>query len=68
MSDRDAMQRIADCGGLNADNVTKKTDLLIVGGGSSPARKSGKMKKAEDYIERGIPIRILTEEEFEKLL
>ena len=68
MSDRDAMQRIADCGGLNADNVTKKTDLLIVGGGSSPARKSGKVKKAEDYIERGIPIRILTEEEFEKML
>lgn len=68
MSDRDAMQRIADCGGLNADNVTKKTDLLIVGGGSSPARKSGKVTKAEDYIERGIPIRILTEEEFEKML
>ena len=54
LSDREAMQRIADCGGKNADNVTKKTDFLIVGGGSPSEKKSGK----------GIPIRIISEEEF----
>ena len=61
LSDREAMQRIADCGGKNADNVTKKTDFLIVGGGSPSEKKSG---KAEEYIEKGIPIRIISEEEF----
>lgn len=68
LTDRDAMQRIADCGGRNADNVTKKTDLLIVGGGSPAGKKSGKVKKAEEYIEKGIPIRIISEEEFEKMV
>lgn len=64
LSDREAMQRIADCGGKNADNVTKKTDLLIVGGGSPREKKSGKVRKAEEYIEKGIPIQIISEEEF----
>ena len=64
LSDREAMQRIADCGGKNADNVTKKTDLLIVGGGSPKEKKSGKVRKAEEYIEKGIPIQIISEEEF----
>lgn len=64
LSDREAMQRIADFGGKNADNVTKKTDFLIVGGGSPSEKKSGKVRKAEEYIEKGIPIRIISEEEF----
>ena len=64
LSDREAMQRIADCGGKNADNVTKKTNLLIVGGGSPREKKSGKVRKAEEYIEKGIPIQIISEEEF----
>lgn len=68
ISDRDAMQRIADCGGHNADNVTRKTDLLIVGSGSDPEKKSGKVKKAEEYIAKGLPIRIITEEQFVDML
>ena len=68
ISDRDAMQRIADCGGHNADNVTKKTDLLIVGSSSDPEKKSGKVKKAEEYIAKGLPIRIITEEQFLAML
>lgn len=68
ISDRDAMQRIADCGGHNADNVTRKTDLLIVGSGSDPEKKSGKVKKAEEYIAKGLPIRIITEEQFLAML
>ena len=68
ISDRDAMQRIADCGGHNADNVTRKTDLLIIGSGSDPEKKSGKVKKAEEYIAKGLPIRIITEEQFVAML
>ena len=44
--------------------MTKKTDLLIVGGGSPREKKSGKVRKAEEYIEKGIPIQIISEEEF----
>lgn len=68
INDRDAMQRIADCGGHNADNVTRKTDLLIVGSGSDPEKKSGKVKKAEEYIAKGLPVRIITEEQFLNML
>lgn len=68
INDRDAMQRIADCGGHNADNVTRKTDLLIVGSGSDPEKKSIKVKKAEEYIAKGLPIRIITEEQFLAML
>lgn len=64
MSERDAMQHVADCGGHNADNITRKTDLLIVGAGSDPEKKSGKVKKAEEYIAKGFPIRIISEEQF----
>lgn len=64
----DAMQGIADCGGHNADNVTKKTDLLIIGDGSDPAHKSGKITRAEKYITEGQLIRIVSETEFLALL
>lgn len=68
MSDGDAMQAIVDHGGHPADGVTKKTTMLIVGGASDPEKKSGKLKKAEEYIAKGQSIRILSEEEFLSLL
>lgn len=68
ISTRDAMQGIADCGGHNADNVTKKTDLLIIGDGSDPTHKSGKITRAEEYIAKGQAIRIVNETEFLALL
>ena len=49
----DAMQCIADCGGHNADSITRKTDLLIIGANSDPNHKSGKITKAEEYIVKG---------------
>ena len=60
----DAMQCIADCGGHNADSITRKTDLLIIGANSDPNHKSGKITKAEEYIVKGFPIKIITEAEF----
>ena len=64
----DAMQCIADCGGHNADNITRKTDLLIVGANSDSKHKSGKITKAEEYIVKGFPIKIITEADFLQLL
>ncbi len=68
MSDGNAMQAIADHGGYPADGVTKKTTMLIVGGASDPEKKSGKLKKAEEYISKGQNLRILSEEQFLSLL
>ncbi len=68
MSDGDAMQAIADAGGYCADGVTKKVNILIVGGASNPEKKSGKLKKAEEYIAKGQDLRILSEDEFLTLL
>lgn len=67
-SDRALMQEIANCGGINADNITRKTDLLIVGEDLAPEKKTGKIKKAEEYIAKGFPIRIITESELLKML
>lgn len=66
------MQMVADIGGINADNVTKKTDYLIVGDYSSNVNvkggKTGKLKKAEDYILKGVDISIISEKDFFDLL
>lgn len=70
----EAMQKIADLGGVNADNITKKTDYLIIGGVESisedntSGRKSGKQKKAEEYISKGCDIHIICEKEFVELI
>lgn len=68
MSAADVMQSIADCGGHCADNVTQRTTMLIVGGASNPDQKSGKSKRAEEYISKGQPIRIISEREFIAIL
>ncbi len=68
MSRKQAMQRIVDCGGHVADNVTKKTDILVIGADADPEKKSGKQKKAEAYLAAGQSIRILTEPDFLTLL
>ena len=65
MSREDAMQRICDLGGTPQDNVTMKTNIVVVG--EDPGK--GKMGKAEDYrTRRGLPIEIVTAEEFRKML
>ncbi len=64
LSDREAMQRIADCGGKNADNVTKRPIFSSSAAVRPGETKSGKVRKAEEYIEKGIPIQIISEEEF----
>ncbi|WP_168163133.1 BRCT domain-containing protein [Facklamia sp. HMSC062C11] len=69
---REAMQIIADIGGINADNVTKKTNYLILGNfeynSILKGEKSLKLKKAEKYILEGQDLKILSENVFYDLI
>lgn len=68
MSRKEAMQLIADLGGINGDSVTKKTDFLVLGNNdyctSIKGRKSTKFKKAEKLILSGQDIKIISEDVF----
>ena len=65
---KDAMQIIANLGGINADSVTKKTDFLILGNNDLckliKDGKSSKQKKAEELILKGKDIKIISENVF----
>lgn len=45
MERKDAMQIVADIGGINVNGVTTKTNLLVVGAQDSPEIKNGKSTK-----------------------
>ena len=72
MSRKDAMQLVVDLGGSVGDNVTKKTNYLILGNNdfcqSIKDGKSNKQKKAEDLILKGHDIEILSENVFYDLV
>lgn len=65
---REAMQMVADVGGVNNDRVTTATNFLIVGSTDYVANlkgaKSSKLKKAEQLIQAGQDLQILTEQTF----
>lgn len=65
------MQKVANVGGINNDNVTRKTDYLIVGdyrNANLKGDKSTKIEKAEELIVKGNDILIISEEDFFDLL
>lgn len=68
MQRRDAMQIVANLGGINGDNVTKKTNFLVIGSeefaSSVKDGKTTKMKKAEGYILKGCELSIISESAF----
>jgi len=65
---KDAMQLIANLGGINADGVTAKTNFLILGNNDYCTQikdgKSNKQKKAESLILKGKDIQIIPENVF----
>jgi DNA polymerase-3 subunit epsilon len=69
---KDAAQIVCNIGGHCENNVTKKTNYLIIGGlDDSPLVKDGKsskMKKAEKLILEGQDLKILSEDTFYDLL
>lgn len=68
MKRKDAMQLIADVGGINGDSVTKQTNYLILGNNDYCAMikngKSNKQKKAEKLKSEGYDIEIIPENVF----
>ncbi len=67
-----AAEMAARAGCEVAAGVTKKTTIVVVGDQDIKAlaghEKSSKHRKAEELIEKGIPIKILTAPDFEKLI
>lgn len=68
MTRKEAMQLVADVGGINADSVTKKTNFLILGNNDyCPSIKDGKsikQKKAEKLKLAGNDIEVIPENVF----
>jgi DNA polymerase-3 subunit epsilon len=72
MSRKNAMQIVLNCGGTCENNVTKKTNFLILGDNdyclSLKDGKSAKHKKAEEYKLKGYDIEIIPENVFYEML
>lgn len=74
MPRKDAMQKVVDLGGKNGNNVTKKTNFLILGNNDycplikDPDGKSIKHKKAEKLKSEGQDIEIISENVFYDML
>ena len=71
MTRREAMQELKNVGGEPQDNITKKTNYLIVGddGFQEPTKsKSQKIEKAKEYKKKGSQIEIMQEALFLKML
>lgn len=68
----EAMQIVADLGGINGDTVTKSTNYLVLGNNdyckSIKDGKSNKQKKAEKYILAGADLQIISESVFYDML
>lgn len=69
---REAMQAVADIGGICGDSITKKTSFLILGNNDYCTTikdgKSAKQKKAESLILGGQDLKILSESVFYDLI
>jgi DNA polymerase-3 subunit epsilon len=67
-----AMQAVVDVGGICHDGVKRNTDFLVIGqcafSGYQAGYRSGKILKAEQYRSKGLPIAILSENDFLSLL
>lgn len=72
MTRKEAMQIICDLGGINANSITKKTNLLILGCNdyckSIKDGKSNKQKKAEKMQLDGFDISIIPEDVFYEMI
>jgi len=69
----DAMQMVANVGGfIKPNNLTQKTNYLVVGnydfGHYGEGFKSSKLQKAEQYIQKGLDIEIISENDFFKMV
>ena len=67
-----AMQQVVNLGGTVKDNITKKTDFLIIGTDTYQnylnGEQTGKIKKAFEFNNKGSNIKFLSENEFNDVL
>ncbi|MCP4107734.1 MAG: hypothetical protein GY749_19680, partial [Desulfobacteraceae bacterium] len=72
MTRKEAQEKVTMANGKNASGVTAKLDCLVIGDeGSSlygQGRKGSKQLKAEQFIEKGAPTKIISETAFLKML
>lgn len=72
MSRTQANQKVVSLGGISGYGVTKDTNYLVVGIRDyktlSKDQLTTKLKKAYSYIERGVKIKIISEDDFLKML
>lgn len=72
MERKEAMQVIADLGGVNKSGVSSKTDFLIVGKQDKKVvgedGMSQKEEKAYEFISKGHDIKVIGEEEFLQII
>lgn len=72
MARKDAMQIVADLGGIPADSITKKTNFLVLGNNdyckTIKNGKSSKQKKAEKLRLEGADLEVLPESVFYDLV
>lgn len=72
MARQAAMQVVVNAGGTCTDNVSKRTNYLVVGGLYTQefknGYKTGKMKRAIELIEGGSSLEIITEDDFCEML
>lgn len=68
MQRKEAMQIVADLGGIPGDSVTKKTNYLVLGDNdyckTIKDGKNSKQKKAEKLILEGADLQIISEQVF----
>ncbi|WP_225668480.1 BRCT domain-containing protein [Arthrobacter sp. AET 35A] len=70
LSREEAMQGVADVGGICANNITKRTTMLVIGhsdksvGQVEISTGSGKERKALQYVAAGQEIQAVTEKQF----
>jgi len=69
---REALQLVADSGGIPSNSVTQETDFLVLGDNDYKEEKAGfksrKYKKAESLMLKNFPIKIITETTFFDML
>ncbi|RJQ33505.1 MAG: hypothetical protein C4562_00085 [Actinobacteria bacterium] len=69
---RVAMQKVADVGGICQSSVNEFTNILVVGNSDykrfKDGYKSSKLKRADDLIENGYPVEMITEKDLLGLL
>ena len=69
LSRQQAAELAASKGGVPQNSITKTTDYVVVGGFADTSVKgsqSSKLKKAEEWISKGVKMEILSEDEFLK--